>query len=258
MKKITSKLLILTICLLSFTSITSTTSANTTSEPYKQKGCVVIDDIRNCWEYAITSEVWTRTVSGKKTAEAVARVSSTGVINPGYAGGQARLYTSTGFLVNSSDWTYYDRKIASFYVYSPATSTAGNYYAQNKISIYNGDGYTQYTGYQSPMQGINLNSLLSKSPDNLQFDMELQQEYNINSDGETYGSALSEYTIGYEPDLIAAIGTDGVEGYIKNEDLNPIFNSIDEAIEYNGRVGNARVSPSMIKMVSLYLVNSNL
>ena len=59
----------------------------------------------------------------------------------------------------------------------------------------------------------------------------MQNEYDVNDNGETYGSALSDYTIGVEPDLISAIGTNGIKGYVKSTDLTPNYNSPEEAIE---------------------------
>lgn len=43
--------------------------------------------------------------------------------------------------------------------------------------------------------------------------------YPINANGETYGSYLDRHKYGYAPDLIAALGDDGTEGYIRREDL---------------------------------------
>lgn len=45
------------------------------------------------------------------------------------------------------------------------------------------------------------------------------KSYPVNSHGETYGSTMLADVIGYEPDLISAIGVDGVEGYIRYSDV---------------------------------------
>ena len=41
--------------------------------------------------------------------------------------------------------------------------------------------------------------------------------YPTNANGETYGSYLDRHKYGYAPDLIAALGDDGTEGYIRRE-----------------------------------------
>lgn len=45
--------------------------------------------------------------------------------------------------------------------------------------------------------------------------------YSVNSHGRTYGSTMLADVVGYEPDLISAVGVDGVEGYILYEDVCP-------------------------------------
>lgn len=47
-----------------------------------------------------------------------------------------------------------------------------------------------------------------------------QSKYNINANGQTYGSDLLANSIEDEPDLIAATGVGGIEGYVKSVDLN--------------------------------------
>ena len=68
-------------------------------------------------------------------------------------------------------------------------------------------------------------------------------KYNINDNGETYGSALSEYTIGAEPELISAVGANGVSGYIKAADLTPKVSSIKEALEQTAENASGRTIP---------------
>lgn len=54
--------------------------------------------------------------------------------------------------------------------------------------------------------------------------LELDGTYPETEAGETYGSTLLADVVGCEPDLIAARGTNGLDGYVRNEDLNPAFN----------------------------------
>lgn len=48
-------------------------------------------------------------------------------------------------------------------------------------------------------------------------------DYPRAASGETYGSSMLAGIVGHDPDLIAAKGTNGLYGYVKNEDLNPEF-----------------------------------
>lgn len=68
---------------------------------------------------------------------------------------------------------------------------------------------------------------------------EKRNQYEKNANGETYGYAIQSETIGYEPDLIAATGTNGEDGYVRGTDLDgPVPSSPEEAIAMqspNGR-----------------------
>ena len=50
-------------------------------------------------------------------------------------------------------------------------------------------------------------------------DTGLLQSFAKNARGETYGNNLQAQVLGYEADLIAARGEDGVEGYVRWSDL---------------------------------------
>lgn len=84
--------------------------------------------------------------------------------------------------------------------------SAGQYYGQGYVAIYNGNGYNTYITNKSPY--VTLSEI----------------EYDVNENGEIYGSKYFLNAIGVEPDLISATGDDGTEGYIKRVDLE-----IDEA-----------------------------
>lgn len=222
---------ILAVCIILVCITSQTAFADTYSSYYETPSI-------NGYAYAFSSEVWSRTYLTYSTNEAVATVKTADSANAptGYMGGQARLYNSSGTLVQSSTMTYNTSKVYCFFVYSPATSTAGIYYSQSKAEFYNGNGYTSYTGYKSP------NNTLSRSTTQADISM-LQTEYALNSAGETYGSALSEYTIGYEPDLISAIGTNGASGYVKADDLNPKYQSLDEVLSLDFENGGTVLIP---------------
>lgn len=193
----------------------------------------------NGYEYYFTSEVWDRYYSPTlASAEGVASIRCIDRSAPtGYMGGHGRLFTSTGTLWCSGLITYNTAAVSNHYNYSPRTYIAGLYYAQSRAFFYNGDGYDAYTGYTSPI--LTLISTPSSSYDSIINSAERvldeicsRTSYEKNENGETYGSALSAETIGVEPDLIAAIGTNGVEGYVRSSDFATGVMSPEEAIVY--------------------------
>lgn len=236
-KRSTKIISILITCVL-LTLLNSTAAfANTQSPPYQTPTIYG-------HKYSFTSEVWYRTAFS--TVEAVAPIQADTNVPVGYMGGQARLFNSAGSLQASSTMTYNPYEVAFFFVYSPRISTPGQYYALNRAQFYNGNGYTTFTGYQSPIQTLPGSKSKSANPtetEKILKDLMMQTKYAVNSRGETYGSALSEYTIGVEPDLISAIGTNGVQGYVRAEDLTPPVSSIAEAVAQNGKNGDIRMIP---------------
>lgn len=64
-------------------------------------------------------------------------------------------------------------------------------------------------------------------------------DYPRAASGETYGSSMLAGIVGHDPDLIAAKGTNGLYGYVKNEDLNPEFNC--EA-DFNNYIANLKAN----------------
>jgi len=237
-KRITKTISILMVCVLSIILMSTSAFANTSSPPYKTPKIYG-------YYYSFTSEVWDRYLN-PPTVEAVAQIEARnlfGLTNVpiGYMGGQARLFNSSGSLKASSSMTYNNYSCAVNIVYSPRISTPGQYYAQNKAEFYNGNGYTTYTGYKSPILTLSSSKSASTTETSEVInDLMLQTEYSLNSNGETYGSALSEYTIGVEPDLISAVGTNGAEGYVRANDLKPNVYSIKQAIEQTGNNGDIR------------------
>lgn len=75
--------------------------------------------------------------------------------------------------------------------------------------------------------------------------------YPKNQSGETYGSLLDAPSPDLEPDLIAAIGVDGTEGYVRATELysGPLPKSPDEAVAYMKALESA---PYSVRKVPLY------
>lgn len=222
---------ILMTSVLSLFLVSSSAFANTASDPYATPKI-------NGEKYTFTSEIWERFPSTGKTVEAVATVKANGVNVPvGYMGSMARLFNNSGNLEVASKMTYNPVKVSSFYVYSNAVSKVGTYYSHSIGEFYNGNGYDRFTGYQSPkLQITSAKSINAFFGNEIESSvvieaLKLKSEYDVNNNGDTYGSALSEQTIGVEPDLIAAVGTNGLNGYVKAVDLTPEVNSIEEGLE---------------------------
>ena len=64
-------------------------------------------------------------------------------------------------------------------------------------------------------------------------------QYPINQLGESYGLAILADIVGEEPDLIAAVGIDGNEGYVRAEELSADYD----------------VQPDEVVLIPLYDVN---
>lgn len=144
----------------------------------------------------------------------------------GYMGSNARLYNAQGTLVKADGWKYNDTVSGGM---SSATSkhyASGTFYSKGGARFYNGDGYNTYTSTKSP---------------NVQITFRSSRMYNVNANEEIYGSEifLNQYNI--EPDLIEALGDNGIVGYVKATDLEerePM--SLSEAKEYMEKLPDQR------------------
>jgi len=76
-----------------------------------------------------------------------------------------------------------------------------------------------------------------------------EPSYPRNSKGETYGNNSLAQALGYEPDLVAALGTEGQSGYIRERDIpGADVSNPEEAAEY---MEWRKTQPSII-MIPLY------
>lgn len=112
----------------------------------------------------------------------------------------------------------------------------------DKVSgyLYQTFGYLSLNGgsngnYDTGIPTAKLNtSALAKSFD-LYSISQYTDAYETNDSGLTYGSILAEEANGYHPDLVAALGEGGKDGYVFYEDLNPQNPmSSDEALSLYG------------------------
>lgn len=151
-----------------------------------------------------------------------------GNVAAGYMGANGRLFNSSGNLLKETGMIYN----TTDYYFQVAVMNSGVYsgngaYSQGKVRLYNGDHFVSDTLYETETIGA------SGAPAALLTDQLSDGEYPVNSSGKTYGSAALADIVGYEPDLISAIGTKGQEGYVKREDMQePDINTPEDALAY--------------------------
>lgn len=166
----------------------------------------------------------------------------------GTFGGKASLYNSNGNLAKSGAWDYNDRRAVAIDFAGATTSLSGTYYSIAYFKYYNGSGYsTTYKGYNSPNQRITYN-LLNEKEDYADFERVCKTK-----DGLTYGSGLCILSGKEEPDLIAATGEMGVEGYVFASDLDDGVTSLEEALRNSVPEGS-----SVIQYIPLYDLDMNI
>lgn len=147
-----------------------------------------------------------------------------GNVPAGSMGANARLYNSSGTLLRETGMIY---NTTSNY-FQVATTSSGSSsptgaYSWGEVDLYNGDHFGTQPLYKTETIG---------AARALTYQLN-GKEYPVNNSGKTYGSALLSEIVGYEPDLISAIGTDGQEGYVKCEDVQkPDINDPKEALAY--------------------------
>ena len=125
----------------------------------------------------------------------------------------------------------------------------GSYYSHGKVKIYNGNGYNTYYTYKSPIMTLRD----GRKPLSLYITTEHIDDsgYEVNSNGETYGSGSKEAILGVAPDLIKARGVDGTLGYVRSEDIEPeAAENPEEAVKMM-----ERQKSDDVKIVPLYKVD---
>lgn len=151
-----------------------------------------------------------------------------------------------GSLVSATD-PYYTEEVSnnSCEYINLFDTTSGYFYSKGQVSFYNGNGYNIY----------DCNSIPYVSPRTL-----IQPE--INENGEIYGSEFFLNELGIQPDLISAIGDNGVLGYVKSSDLDIAqADSLEEAINCSNTVKTNRTIPLFnsdgVTVIGTFTVDNN-
>ncbi|QPR68139.1 hypothetical protein MHB44_18665 [Lysinibacillus sp. FSL H8-0500] len=133
----------------------------------------------------------------------------------------AKLYTSKGKLVVSSGWQFSNYNSSYFTITSPILVGEGTHYAKSQMKFYKGNSYSTYTSNATPI--LQSYSLLTAMP---------EEAYAVNENGLTYGTDFYAESLEDSPDLVAVIGTNGVEGYVYAKELYPELTTFDEVTAY--------------------------
>ena len=144
--------------------------------------------------------------------------------------GDGSLRIDTGFVFNSS---------SDYFTFSttPYVYGAGSYYSWGQVRVWN--GYQWVTDNCEKTQTIGRSNTMAALLDTLNEN----GGYPVNERGETYGSAMLSDVVGCEPELIDAVGTDGIRGYVRADDLDPHVYTPEDAAAYMAAFNDNRELP---------------
>lgn len=175
-------------------------------------------------EYTATASVWVDpdvsfegSYVGGSSQIYSSNYSSGQNIPAGYMGVYARVYVNDS-LRSSSGWTYNTGKgnamgtsTGVFDVFlNPAE---GIVFSQGKFALYNGNGYNEYSTNRTPSLDV---SRITPASARAAVSAPIEGTVETNSAGQTYGSGW------LNPDLIEAIGVNGVHGYVLADELDAV------------------------------------
>ncbi len=136
----------------------------------------------------------------------------------GYIQYQARLFSADGAQLTATD-TLTNRTATDLVATTTRAWPTHNAYSRGWVAYKNANGH--YEAYDLPKT----TTIMTRSANEIDYDTLMKtltdnEQYPVNKNGETYGSALLSDVVGEEPDLIASIGVDGVKGYVRQDELH--------------------------------------
>ena len=153
------------------------------------------------------------------SARTVVRNDTGHALSPGWLGVRPIAYFSNGEMAKRGDWEYSDARISGMDVPLPIYNYKSYLYSKGETALWNGNGYTRRKTTPSPNAKAESARLAIEG-------------IQINSSGETFGSELAATSYEDRPDLIAAVGVDGISGYVRKTDLDgDMPNSPEEAVK---------------------------
>lgn len=141
----------------------------------------------------------------------------------GYISVLAQLVNRSGRALRQSQWVSNDVRTHFAYAYTDSFWMTEEVCSRGLVSTpdLTKDQDTYRTNYYDS------NSVPTFAAD-LMCELNENGEYPTNTAGETYGSTLLASVVGHQPDLIAAVGVHGIEGYIRDDEVNPnLFTKAD-------------------------------
>lgn len=140
-------------------------------------------------------------------------------VQTGSVGVQPMMYRSSGALQSAGSWSYMSNTADYFGLFSGAAQTyytQGYYYALSRLNIFSvsNDGYVMYQTNRTP------NFACPSLTRSASIEENVASQYGVNENNMTYGSYANVTSDADAPDLIFAVATNGLEGYIKNTDFN--------------------------------------
>ncbi|BDF69120.1 hypothetical protein CE91St41_01010 [Oscillospiraceae bacterium] len=155
----------------------------------------------------------------------------------GYMGTAPSLYEDGGNVLASSPMDY--NPVSNYYTFQNTGSVrfSGYIYGGGLAKLYNGSGYTTVVAPDTPLaQNRSASTKLASTLDS-------NGQYPVNAQGQSYGSGLLANMVGHAPDLIAATGENGVEGYILRRDIDPDVTTLREALLHTAQANDNLIIP---------------
>ncbi|MCJ0894378.1 hypothetical protein O4160_13600 [Rhodococcus sp. IEGM 1401] len=171
-------------------------------------------------------------------------------VAPGDIGVRARLFKS-GALCEAVGYKYSFTGAASLTIGTTATCGTGSYNSHGFTAVW--DGVSAYReALTFPSNPVNWTAPAARSAAPSATD-ETTVESGTNASGQSYGAGDTAANDAELPDLVAAIGTDGVQGFIEKSALDTAAASPDEATALEKQnVGGTDVLGSAPKTVPVY------
>lgn len=147
-----------------------------------------------------------------------------------YIGVSAEIRNTDGKILSSREVKYNTAGEAWTWQEALSTRGVGTIYSAGKVYLTNG---IKSVTYDLP-ESDNVNTETRAAAARVLAEETLTENgaYPVNAQGQTYGSAELSRIVGCEPDLLAAVGIDGVEGYILRTDVRPELNTFKEIDAY--------------------------
>ncbi len=219
--------------------VATTASAQTVQST--EKSLQVGSNIHFGTSYCESSSSGIRALSGARTLNSVAIYD---------VGTRPRLYTSAGSIIETTGYAYnYSAGTVNMLNVGGTHSTSGDYYYSWGQGQYWNYSTSQYVSWDYNVtrniwapEGAKSYAVPADEFQTLRSSNKDMHLYSVNKNGQTYGSELLAYSSEYVPDLIAAVGIDGTEGYISRDEEHSVTNLSREEVSSGKTIGDTYIS----------------